>query len=174
MSRELDPLEPGVVSITTIHGGEACNVIPPEVEFGGTIRALTFDGLHHLQTRVREVTEQIAQANRCRAEVDFPEIDYPPTVNDEHCWRLVQDIGVDMLGSQNVSESPPTMGGEDFSFYVQNVPGCFLFLGVGNEDIDATYSVHHPRFKADEDALPIGSALHVAFALQSLEELHVK
>lgn len=171
VSRELDPLASGVVSITTIQGGEAFNVIPPEVEFGGTIRSLTFDGLYHLQKRVREVAEQIAQANRCRAEVEFPDNDYPPTVNDEYCWRLVQDISIDMLGPQSVSESPPLMGGEDFSYYVQHVPGCFVFLGIGNEDIGATYNVHHPCFKADEDALPIGSALHVAFALQSLVEL---
>ena len=63
------------------------------------------------------------------------------------------------------------MAGEDFAYYVQHVPGCFVALGTMNAAIDATYNVHHPRFKADEDALPIGVALHVSFALESLTEL---
>ena len=64
------------------------------------------------------------------------------------------------------------MGGEDFAYYTQRVPGCFMFLGVGNEAIDACYSVHHPMFKADEDALPFGSAMHVSYAMQALSELN--
>ncbi|MBI2951026.1 amidohydrolase [bacterium] len=171
VSRELDPLNSGVVSITAVRGGEAFNVIPPEVEVRGTIRALTLEDLRHLQARVREIAEHIAQANRCRAEVEYSGNDYPPTVNDPHCWHLAQDIGAEMLGTARVFESPPLMAGEDFAYYVQRAPGCFLGLGVRNEGIGATYNVHHPCFKADEDALPIGAALHVAFALRSLEEL---
>ena len=171
ISRELDPLNSGVVSITAVQGGEAFNIIPQEVELRGTIRALTLETLRHLQSRVREVAEHIALANRCRAEVKYRGSDYPPTVNDPHCWRLAQDIGAEMLGPKRVSESPPLMAGEDFAYYVQRVPGCFLGLGIRNEGIGATYNVHHPSFKVDEDALPIGTALHVAFALRSLEEL---
>jgi IAA-amino acid hydrolase len=171
VSRELDPLNSGVVSITAVHGGEAYNVIPPEVEFRGTIRALTLDDLRRLKARVQEVTGHIAAANRCRAEVEFVGNDFPPTVNDAYCWDLARDIGAEMLGPEGVSESPPIMGGEDFAYYLQRVPGCFLGLGMRNEGIGATYNVHHPCFKADEDALPIGTALHVAFSLRSLEEL---
>lgn len=171
ISREWDPLNAAVLSITTLRGGEAYNVIPPEVEFGGTIRALTLDELHHLQTRIRQVSDHIAQANRCQAEVEFPGHYYPPTVNDAHCWSVVQEIGGELLGKNGVQQSPPMMGGEDFSYYVQRVPGCFVGLGVRNDSIGATYGVHHPCFKVDEDALPIGAALHVAFALRSLEEL---
>ena len=63
------------------------------------------------------------------------------------------------------------MGGEDFAYYTESVPGCFVALGVRNETIGAAYGVHHPKFKVDEDALPLGVALHVAFALRSLDEL---
>ena len=171
ISRELNPLESGVISTTTIHGGEAYNVIPPEVKLSGTIRALTMEQLRAFQDRTREIATQVAAAHRCEARVSFPGNDYPPTVNDEHCWGLAQQIGADLLGSSNVSESPPVMGGEDFAFYTERIPGCFVGLGVRNEAIEATYSVHHPQFKVDEDALPIGSALHVALALRSLEEL---
>ncbi len=171
VSRETDPLGSAVVSVTTLRGGEAFNVTPPEVELTGTIRALTLEGLHLLQERVREIASHVAAANRCTAEVDFPGHDYPATTNDAHCWQLAGEIAGEMLGREAVLETPPVMGGEDFAYYLQRVPGVFVGLGIRNEDVGATYSVHHPRFKVDEDALPTGAALHVAFALRSLEEL---
>lgn len=171
VSRELDPLDAGVISICAVHGGEVYNVIPTEVKLLGTIRSLSSAGMTFLQGRVKEIAEHVAKANRCTAEVTFPGHDYPPTRNDGHCWDLAQEIGRDFLGADNVVELPPTMGGEDFAYYTEQVPGCFVGLGVRNEQEGATYSVHHPRFKLDERALPIGSALHVAFALRSLAEL---
>ena len=171
ISRELDPLAAGVISITSIHGGEAFNVIPPEVRLQGTIRGLTFDDLKTLQQRVDEVASQIAAANRCTAAVGFPGHDYPPTVNDEHCWQLTSQIGADLLGSDQVIESPPIMGGEDFAYYTEVVPGCFIGLGMRNESVGATYPMHHPKFKVDEDVLSIGASLHVEFAMRSLAEL---
>ena len=174
VSREVDPLEPAVVSITSIHGGEAYNVIPPEVKLIGTIRSLTMPGLEFLQKRVRAMAEHVATANRCTALVEFPGHDYPPTVNDAYCWDVAQELGREALGEEAVVELPPTMGGEDFAYYANRVPGCFVALGVRNEAEGAIYGVHHPKFKVDESALPIGSALHTAFALRSLAELHDK
>jgi IAA-amino acid hydrolase len=171
ISRELDPLAAGVISITSIHGGEAFNVIPPEVRLQGTIRGLTFDDLKTLQQRVDEVASQIAAANRCTAAVGFPGHDYPPTVNDEHCWQLASQIGADLLGSDQIIESPPIMGGEDFAYYTEVVPGCFIGLGMRNESVGATYPMHHPKFGVDEDVLSIGASLHVEFAMRSLAEL---
>jgi IAA-amino acid hydrolase len=171
VSRELDPLDAGVISICAVHGGEVYNVIPTEVKLLGTIRSLTTAGMKFLQERVQQIAEHVAKANRCTADVTFPGHDYPPTRNDGHCWDLAQEIGREFLGTDNVVELPPTMGGEDFAYYTEQVPGCFVGLGVRNESEGATYSVHHPRFKLDERALPIGSALHVAFALRSLAEL---
>lgn len=171
ISRELDPLNSGVISITTVHGGEAYNVIPESIQLRGTIRALTNETYAWLLSRVVSVTENIAAANLCRAEVTSPGNPYPPTVNDGPLWQFVKGIGGEMLGSENVHEIPPVMGGEDFAFYAERVPGCFVGLGIRNENIGATYGVHHPMFKADEAALPIGSALHAGFAIQSLTEL---
>ena len=171
ISRELDPLESGVISVTMMHGGEAYNVIPPEMEIQGTIRSLTLEGLHHLQSRVKAVAEGIAQANQCDVDVSFPGNDYPPTLNDEKSWDAGRSAMEEILGDGKVMEMPPVMGGEDFAYYTQRVPGCFAFLGVGNPEIGATYSVHHPMFKVDEDALPYGSAIHVNCALKTLEEL---
>jgi IAA-amino acid hydrolase len=172
VSREVDPLEPAVISVTTIHGGEAYNVIPPEVRLTGTIRSLTMSGMTFLQRRVKELVEQTAAANRCSAEVTFPGHDYPPTVNDAYCWEVAQELGRAALGDEAVMQLPPTMGGEDFAYYTNRVPGVFVALGVQNEAIGAVYGVHHPKFKVDEEALPIGAALHTAFALRSLAELN--
>lgn len=171
ISRELDPLESGVVSITVINGGNASNVIPSEVKVKGTLRSLTMDGLKELQKRVKEISEGIAQTHGCKAIVEYVGNDYPPTVNDSEMWKFAKNVGIELLGDDNVSDLDAVMGGEDFAYYTEKVKGCFVVLGMNNPDIDATYSVHHPMFKADEDALHIGTALHTIFALKSLEEL---
>ncbi len=171
ISRELDPLDSGVVSITVIHVGNASNVIPSDVNVKGTLRSLTMDGLKELQKRVKEIAEGIAQTHGCEAIVEYVGNDYPPTVNDSDMWKFAKKIGIELLGNENVSDLDAVMGGEDFAYYTEKVKGCFVVLGMNNPDIDATYSVHHPMFKADEDALHIGTALHTIFALKSLEEL---
>ena len=173
VSRELNPLEPGVISITMANAGSAFNVIPSTMELQGTIRSLTIEGVSNLQTRVKEVAQSIAKANRCEAEVSFPGNDYPPTINDAGCWQLGKSAAKEILGEENLIEMPdPIMGGEDFSYYTEEVPGCFSFLGVGNPDIDAVYDVHHPMFKVDEKALSLGTAIHVNTALKALENLN--
>ena len=168
ISRELNPLESGVISITMTKGGDAWNVIPSTMELQGTIRSLTLEVLLKLQNRVKEMAEAIAIANRCEAEVTFPGNDYPPTVNDAGCWDLGKSAAAEILGADKVTEMLPIMGGEDFAYYTQQIPGCFSFLGVGNPSINAVYDVHHPMFKVDEDALPLGVAIHVNSALKAL------
>jgi IAA-amino acid hydrolase len=173
VSRELSPLEPGVISITMANAGSAFNVIPSTMELQGTIRSLTVEGVSKLQTRVKEVAQSIAEANRCEAEVSFPGNDYPPTINDAECWELGKSAATEILGEENLIEMlDPIMGGEDFAYYTEEIPGCFSFLGVGNPDIDAVYDVHHPMFKVDEEALSLGAAIHVNTALKALENLN--
>lgn len=171
VSRELNPLEPGVISITMVRAGETFNVIPQAVHMRGTIRSLSLDGMEFLKRRLVEVATGIGRANRCDVEVKFSGIGYPPTVNDEALWEFAREVAGELIGADNVLEIPPVMGGEDFSFYTQRVPGMFAFLAVGDEHSGAAYPVHHPKFTLNEDALPVGSALHAAFALRSLAEL---
>jgi len=171
ISRNLDPLDSGVISITKVHAGEAYNVIPETVHLAGTIRALTMDRFRWLQERVQSLVTQVAAANDCEATIEFPRNAYPPTVNDGPLWETVQDFASELLGREFVHEIPPVMGGEDFAFYTEHVPGCFVGLGVRNEATGCTHQVHHPLFKPDEDALSIGSALHACFAVQTLRDL---
>ena len=171
ISRELDPLDSGVVSITAVHGGSAFNVIPETVHLRGTARALSMESLVNLKQRVMEIASHVASAHRCEATVAFPGNDYPPTVNDAECWGVARELAAELTGDEHVVELPAVMGGEDFAYYTEQVPGCFVALGVGNEQQGATFGLHHPRFKVDEDSLPLGSALHVAFAMKSLKQL---
>ncbi len=171
VSREVDPLEPAVVSVTMIHGGDAHNVIPQSVKLAGTMRSLTMPGLRFLQQRVREVASQVAAANRCEAQVDFPGHDYPPVLNDAGCWDSAREMAKEMLGEAAVLEFPPIMGGEDFAFYTQRIPGVFVVIGVKPDGDGPIYGVHHPLFSANEKALPVGAALHASYAMRSLDEL---
>ncbi|HSM60410.1 MAG TPA: IAA-amino acid hydrolase [Longimicrobiales bacterium] len=171
VSREVDPLDAAVVSVTMVRAGEAFNVIPEEAELTGTLRSLSMEGLRWLQQRVRDIAGHVAAANRCEAVVEFPDHDYPPTHNDARAWDLACGVAAEMLGEHAVVECPPFMGGEDFAFYQQHVPGCFMALGIRNDAVGSTRVLHHPGFMVDEDALPIGSAMHVAWAVRSLEEL---
>jgi len=171
VSRELDPVVAGVVSITGFQAGEAHNVMPGEAHLVGTVRSLTEEGMAFIQRRVQEIATHVAAANRCHVEVAFPGVAYPPTVNDPACWQVARTVAGQLVGTDQVLEVPPFMGAEDFAFYARRVPGCFVGLGVGNPAVGAAYPLHHPRFALDEDALPIGVALHVGFALQTLAEL---
>jgi len=168
VSRETDPLESAVVSITAVNGGSAHNVIPESVAIKGTLRSLTMDGLANLQKRVDEICGLVGRANGCEVNVVYPGNDYPPTFNDPETWEFAKGVAGSMIGPENVNELPPVMGGEDFAYYTQKTKGCFVVIGVGNPDKGCIHSVHHPQFKVDEDALPLGTALHVSFALESL------
>ncbi|MDC0949135.1 amidohydrolase [Gammaproteobacteria bacterium] len=171
VSREWDPLDSAVVSVCAINAGHAHNVIPETVQMLGTVRAMSLEGLQRLQQRVREIAELTASAHRCTAEISAHAAPYPPTINDAALWQRTQERAGAMLGSNGVLELKTTMGAEDFAFYANEVPSMFVGLGCRNESIGAIYGVHHPRFKMDESVLAIGTALHVDFVLDNLQQL---
>ncbi|RCV10264.1 hypothetical protein SETIT_2G098500v2 [Setaria italica] len=174
VSRETDPLEAAVVSVTLLKGGEAYNVIPESVTIGGTFRSMTDQGLSYLMKRVKEIIEAQATVNRCAATVDFLEEDlrpYPTTVNDELMYAHAKEVAEGMLGEANVKIRPQTMGGEDFAFYAQRAAGAFFMIGVGNETtMEKVRPVHSPYFVMDEEALPVGAAFHAAVAIEYLNK----
>ncbi|TVU39865.1 hypothetical protein EJB05_13308, partial [Eragrostis curvula] len=174
VSRETDPLEAAVVSVTLLKGGEAYNVIPESVSIGGTFRSMTDEGLSYLMKRVKEVIEVQSTVNRCTATVDFLEEDlrpYPTTVNDERMYAHAKEVAEGMLGEANVRIAAQTMGGEDFAFYAQRAAGAMFLIGVGNETtMERVRPVHSPYFVLDENALPIGAAFHAAVATEYLNK----
>jgi len=173
VARESDPLSPTVLSVTSVHGGTAYNVVPGEVVASGTIRSLRTEELHRIREAMRRVAENIARAMRCEAVLeDQPgDPDYPATVNTPECWETAKTVAAEFISRSDIHEISPVMGGEDFAFYLEKVPGCFVALGIRNDAIGANHFVHTPFFKVDEEALPLGAAMHVGFALRSLEEL---
>uniref|UniRef100_A0A5B7BL53 Putative IAA-amino acid hydrolase ILR1-like 3 n=1 Tax=Davidia involucrata TaxID=16924 RepID=A0A5B7BL53_DAVIN len=173
ISREVDPLQSQVLSVTYIRGGTALNVIPPFVELGGTLRSLTTEGLHQLQQRVKEVIKGQAAVHRCNAYVDMKEEDYPPypaCVNDESLHQHVERVGRLLFGPENVKVCKKLMAGEDFAFYQEVIPGVMLSIGIENEKVGSIHSPHSPYFFLDEDVLPIGAALHTALAEMYLND----
>ncbi|XP_029116635.1 IAA-amino acid hydrolase ILR1-like 7 isoform X2 [Elaeis guineensis] len=172
VSRESDPLESRVVSVGFVRAGEALNVIPDSVTFGGTFRSMKTEGFTHLSKRIKEVIETQAAVHRCTAIVEFSEktgMPYPATVNDEGMYAHAKRVGEDLVGVTSVRHCPPTMGAEDFSFYSQKMPSAFFWLGIKNETLGSTYPLHSPYFFMDEQALPIGAALHAAVAMVYLD-----
>eukprot|EP00850_Spirogloea_muscicola_P020992 SM000233S07963 [mRNA] locus=s233:74544:76033:+ [translate_table: standard] len=172
VSRESDPLDSQVVTVSVLRAGEAFNVIPDSATIKGTFRSFTKSGHAELKRRIQEVVEGQARVHRCNATLDFHEdlmVPYPPTVNDDTAYRFARDVAAELVGEAAVKVQTPVMGAEDFSFFQEHVPGCMLTLGIRNATLGSVHQVHTPRFQLDEGVLPLGSALHAALALRFLE-----
>ncbi|KAK8459210.1 hypothetical protein SEVIR_2G101800v4 [Setaria viridis] len=174
VSREIDPLQGAVVSVTFVKGGDAYNVIPESVTFGGTLRSMTNEGLLYLMKRIKEIVEGQSAIHHCTGTVDFMEgkmRTYPAVINDEGMYDHAKAVAQSLLGEENVKVAPQLMGAEDFGFYAQRMAGAFFTIGVGNKSTMVTvHSTHSPHFVIDEDVLPIGAALHAAVATEYLKQ----
>lgn len=170
VSRNVDPLQPAVVTVGTIRGGSARNVLAESVEMSGIIRTLSPAVREVVREKVRTVAEGTAAAFGGRAEILFRE-GYPCLVNDPAMARLVEKTASGLLGAEKVRLSTcPSMGVEDFAYFSRERPGAFFTLGAGNEAKGIVHPAHSPRFDIDEDALPLGSALLAGVAARFLEE----
>jgi amidohydrolase len=168
VSRETNPLESVVVSVTRIAGGSADNVIPECVELGGTVRALSQESRERARAAVERIVHSVAEAHGATARLDYEE-GYAPVVNDSDAVERVRAAAVAELGEDAVVEGRPIMAGEDFSAYLEVVPGVFFHLGARNEALGATYPHHNPRFAIDEAALRNGVAVLARTALDFLQ-----
>ncbi|KAJ8761006.1 hypothetical protein K2173_022044 [Erythroxylum novogranatense] len=167
VSRETDPLESQVVSVAMIHGGTAFNVIPDSTTVAGTYRAFGRKGFSALTERIEEVIRGQAAVHRCTSEIEFGGREHPtlpPTINDVGVFEHAMRVSSQIVGEENIHIAPNLMGSEDFACYQEKIPGVFFFLGIANEEIGCTHQPHSPYFKIDEDAFPIGAAVHAAFA----------
>ncbi|CAN7107972.1 unnamed protein product [Brassica rapa subsp. narinosa] len=173
VSREMDPLEAGVVTVGYIQGGHTQNVIPQSAKFGGTFRSLSNDGLLFIQRRIKEISEAQAAVYLCKAEVDFGEKEpslHPVMKNDEGLYEHGKEVAEAMIGKNNFHDFPVTMGAEDFSFFTQRTKAAIFVLGIKNETLGAGKPLHSPYFFVDEEALPLGAALHAAMAVTYLDK----
>ena len=164
VSRNVDPLKPCVVTFGTVNGGTTNNIIPAEVALTGTVR--TFDPAVQAlaERRLREIAEETAKAFGASCQVDYM-LGYPAVVNDAAMVDFATGVAKRVLGEGCLYPFDPVMGGEDFAFYLQKVPGAFIFLGAGDGH---EFPHHHPAFDIDERALPVGALLYTSLALEFL------
>ena len=167
VSREVDPIKPVVVSIGTIEGGHAYNIIANEVKMKGTVRAFDLDLRKTLPERIERIIKGTTAS--LRAEYDFEyRFGYPPLVNDEGVCNWMKEIAAEVVGEENIKIPDPTMGGEDMAYFLQEIPGCYLLLGSANEKKGLNKPHHNPEFNFDEAALPIGVEILARAALRFL------
>jgi hippurate hydrolase len=167
VARRTPVTDPIVLSITKISAGTTHNVLPDAVEMLGTLRTLSPEGRSRGRAAFERICTHVAAAHGCSAEVQI-EPGYPPTTNDARAVALVRDIA----GGDFHELPAANMGGEDFSYVLEKVPGAMAFLGVSpvGEDAAARAPLHNPGMMIDENVLPKGVALHCAFATRFLEK----
>ena len=161
VSRNVPPLESAVVTVTSIHGGEAFNVIPPEVELKGTIRTFDSSVRDLVFQRFREIVTGVAQSMGCKVEVELRRIT-PAVINDVTITNQVLDIASRILPKDTISTSTRTMGSEDMAYMMEEIPGCYFFVGSSNAEKKLDASHHHPSFDFDEEVLPYAAGLMAA------------
>lgn len=164
ISRKISALEAVVLSVTTFHGGTSHNIIPQTVTFGGTVRSFDAKIREVLPRLIEQTVKGITEAHGATFEIDYHH-GYSAVINDPELTEKVKKIGSDLFGCENVFQFPRRMAGEDFSAYLQEVPGCFIFIGAANAQKGLTYSSHNPRFDIDESALEYGLKLNIYAAL---------
>ncbi len=167
VSRQTDPLLPLVLTIGKIEGGYARNVIAPSVRLAGTARSLDPALRERLPAMLEHVVGGVTQAFGASYTLAY-QLGYPSTRNDPALLPTLEATVAELLGEGRLSRKPPSMGGEDFAFYAERVPGLIARLGVRNEARGLVHPLHHPRFDLDEDALPLGAAVLAGFAQRYL------
>ncbi|PFH88074.1 M20 family metallopeptidase [Bacillus sp. AFS088145] len=166
VSRNTDPLDNLVVSVTKFIGGTTHNVIPGSVEICGTVRSFNANLRKSVPELMERVIKGITEAHGAKYKFDY-EFGYRPVINDEQITKAIEETILEVFDEKTLDLMKPNMGGEDFSAFQQKAPGTFFYVGAGNKEKDITYPHHHARFTIDEDALEIGVKLfvHATFKL---------
>ncbi|HTD37192.1 MAG TPA: amidohydrolase, partial [Candidatus Limnocylindrales bacterium] len=165
VSRNIDPIEPAVVTIGAIHGGTTHNVIPSRVRLMGTVRAFDADVRAKMAERIERVLRGICESSGATYTFEYL-WRYPVTSNDAEQTRYVRALAERVAGAEHVADVPKLMGAEDFSFFAERVPACFFTIG-SNGGPDSAWPHHHARFDIDESALPTGVRMMIALALDA-------
>jgi hippurate hydrolase len=173
VTRNRDPQDPAVISVTMIHTGEATNVIPEVAAIQGTVRTFTTATLDLIEARMRDIATHTAAAFGVGCAFAFKR-NYPPTINHPAEAAFARQVMVDMVGAQAVREFVPSMGAEDFSFMLQEKPGAYLIIGNGDGDHRASghglgpCTLHNPNYDFNDDLIPLGGSFWVRLAREWL------
>ncbi len=169
LTRNKKPIDPGVISATMIHTGEAINVVPDSAEIRGTVRTFSIETLDLIETRMREVAHGLAATFGATCDFEFTRV-YPPTVNHAAETEFVRKTLAQVVGEAHVVPFEPTMGAEDFSFFLQEKPGCYFVFGNG----DGAHRegghglgpcmLHNPSYDFNDELIPVGASCWVKLA----------
>jgi len=175
ITRNKRPIDAGVISVTMIHAGEATNVIPDSCELQGTVRTFTLEVLDLIEARMKAVAEHTCAAFGTTCEFEFVR-NYPPTINHAAETAFFQRVAADVVGPAKVHDFEPTMGAEDFSYFLLEKPGCYFLIGNG----DGSHRIgghgmgpcmlHNPSYDFNDDLIPLGATMWVRLAEAWLAE----
>jgi hippurate hydrolase len=169
VSRNVRPIDAAVISVTMIHAGEATNVIPNSCKLEGTVRTFREDVLDVVEQRMRTVAASTAAAFDARAEFSFHR-NYPPVINHEAETEFARGVMRDLVGAENVVEFEPTMGAEDFAYFLQAIPGAYLLIGNGEGQhrtqghAEGPCTLHNASYDFNDSLIPVGGSLWVRMA----------
>ncbi|HEY4079080.1 MAG TPA: M20 aminoacylase family protein [Burkholderiaceae bacterium] len=173
ITRNKRPIDAGVISVTMIHAGEATNVVPDSVVMEGTVRTFTLEVLDLIERRMKEVADGVAATFGLSCEFEFHR-NYPPTINHPAETEFARSVLTDMVGAENVQNFEPTMGAEDFSYYLLEKPGCYFLIGNGDGSHRqgghgmGPCMLHNPSYDFNDELIPLGGSMWVRMAEQWL------
>jgi amidohydrolase len=171
LTRNKKPTESGVISVTMIHAGEATNVVPEVCVLRGTVRTFTIELLDLIESRMGQLTQHIAAAHRIEAQFEFVR-NYPPTINHSAAVETVKQTAYQLWGKQSVHAFEPTMGAEDFSFFLQHKPGAYFMIGNGdgahrdNAHGLGPCQLHNSSYDFNDGLLSVGPVFWVEMILK--------
>lgn len=169
VSRNIDPREPVVLSLGVFQSGDVFNVIPDTALIKGTVRSFDKELRLSIFARIEQIAQGICATTGATYSFD-KYLGYPPVINNADVAQVLAEAGREALGEQGVLEVSPFMGGEDFSYYLEKVPGAFMFIGDSNVEKGINYPQHHPKYDIDEDALANGMETMTRAALKLLKK----
>ncbi|MGE0496990.1 MAG: M20 aminoacylase family protein [Ramlibacter sp.] len=169
ISRNKKPVEPGVISVTMIHAGEATNVVPDTCELQGTVRTFSLELLDLIERRMKQVAEYVCAAHEASCDFEFVR-NYPPLINHEREAEFARRVMLSIVGEDNVLRQEPTMGAEDFAFMLLEKPGAYCFIDNGDgthRDIGhggGPCVIHNTSYDFNDDLIPLGATYWVRLA----------
>ena len=169
ITRNKRPVESGVISVTMVHAGEATNVVPDRCEIQGTVRTFTLEVLELIEQRMQAIAEHTCAAFGARCEFAFKR-NYPPTINHPAETAFARGVLSDLVGADNVLAFEPTMGAEDFSYFLQALPGAYFVMGNGEGDHRegghglGPCTLHNPSYDFNDTLIPLGATAWVRLA----------
>jgi amidohydrolase len=169
ITRNKRPIDAGVISVTMVHAGDATNVVPDSCVIEGTVRTFTLEVLDLIERRMRALTEHTCAAFETNCEFNFVR-NYPPTINHPDETAFARRVIGEVVGADNVHEFEPTMGAEDFSFFLQAVPGCYFLIGNGDGSHRegghglGPCMLHNPSYDFNDELIPLGATVWVRMA----------